>query len=80
MARDIDIPLDPYNRARCEHAFMLRLEGLTFEEIGARIGVSRNRAWQCQEQFKRYMRFKLILSVRRGLMVTVEENLDNGTL
>lgn len=40
-----NIPLD-YARARCEHALMLRLEGLKMSEIGERFGVTPFRASQ----------------------------------
>ena len=35
---------DPYHRARREHALLLRCEGLTLRQIGARFGVSHETA------------------------------------
>jgi hypothetical protein len=39
--------------ARYEHASRLRKEGLTFREIGERLGVGKDRAWQMAVIFDR---------------------------
>lgn len=42
-----------YWDARCEHAWLLRAEGLTFREIGQRIGITDSRAQQMVRKFGR---------------------------
>jgi Sigma-70, region 4 len=42
----IESELEAYYLARARHAKLLRREGLTFDEIGFRLGVSRERARQ----------------------------------
>jgi hypothetical protein len=37
---------DPLWRARWEHAFLLRCEGLTYQQVGDRLGVGKERARQ----------------------------------
>ena len=43
-----------YGVARLEHAFLLRSEGLLLREIGARLGVSKNRAMQMVRKMIRW--------------------------
>ncbi len=49
--RDLD-----YWHARHEHAAMLRFEGLTFDQIGIRLGVGRCRASQMVWRYARRLR------------------------
>jgi len=43
-----------YSAARKEHVFLLRCEGLTYHEIGLRLGVGRNRARTMYHEFVWY--------------------------
>jgi len=47
------IRLSQYRWARAEHIWLLRAEGLTYEECGARLGITRNRAHQLCHRFAR---------------------------
>ena len=42
-----------YNEARSEHAWLLRAEGKTFDQIGERLGVTRTRIIQMTRKFVR---------------------------
>jgi hypothetical protein len=50
---------DPYWKARYEHAWLLRCEGLTYRTIGARLGLSHERARQMVMKFSRIMNSKI---------------------
>ena len=47
----------PYEAARLEHVVILRKEGLTFKEIGGRLGVSGQRARDIHQRHERKMQW-----------------------
>jgi predicted transcriptional regulator len=50
---DAGYPWQTYAQARCEHAWLLRAEGLTLHQIGDHLGVTRERARQLISSYGR---------------------------
>lgn len=61
-----------YERARHEHAWLLRAEGVTYSEIGQRLGVGRERAQQLVHRQGR--RVQRAIRNMRGLRIRYEND------
>lgn len=53
------VQVDVYSFARQEHAWLMRAEGETYDQIGVRLGVSRSRAQQMADRFCRVLNWSL---------------------
>lgn len=65
--------INHYASARAEHAFLLKAEGMTYKEIGRRLGTDKQYAWILVHAFaKKLNRAMSAGTIRKRMSISIE--------